>query len=390
MLYLSVLLFILVLAFRFDICKKTKQKDEWYYAVLVILILMAGFRYRFSGDTVGYTVSFYYRYPTLWKINWDSLIDISYEPAWFFLNSLVKSLGGKWFVVQIIQACIVNTLFFVYFKKHSDYPFLCVFLFYIIDYHYFNMMIMRNAIAMAICLFANDYFLEKKWRKAFLLYGLAFMFHISTALIIVFTFLLIRVRLNKTGVVMLISMLAVSAIFLNQFSAFVEFMDFSESLSGKLENYEELGMDQKGNINYYLGNMVIPMIYTFYSLYYVKKHSKDSDLLKFEPFVMIGLSFVVMRMNLALFHRFTKPYDAYFIMFYVQFFMCMVRRHRQYVGALLIISPLFATNIFLYTSNLIKYSPYYSVFDMTLDEARESSLRENRPYTQILDPKKDY
>ncbi len=390
MLYLSVLLFILVLAFRFDICKKTKQKDEWYYAILVILILMAGFRYRFSGDTVGYTVSFYYRYPTLWKINWDSLIDISYEPAWFFLNSLVKSLGGKWFVVQIIQACIVNTLFFVYFKKHCAYPFLCVFLFYIIDYHYLNMTIMRNAIAMAICLFANDYFLEKKWRKAFLLYGLAFMFHISTALIIVFTILLIRVRLNKTGVVILISMLAVSAIFLNQFSAFVEFMDFSESLSGKLENYEELGMDLKRNLNYLIGNMIIPMIYTLWALYYLKKHSKDNDLLKFEPFVMIGLSFVVMRMNIALFQRFTKPYDAYFIMFYVQFFMFIAQRYRQYLGILFMVSPLLIAYVNSYTTMLKSYTPYYSIFEMKLDPTRESHYIEQRPYIQILDEKKDY
>ena len=51
MIYLIVLLLLLHLSYYYDICGRAKHREEWYYVVLFILILIAGLRrhYKFIG-----------------------------------------------------------------------------------------------------------------------------------------------------------------------------------------------------------------------------------------------------------------------------------------------------------------------------------------------------
>ena len=48
-------------------------------------------------------------------------------------------------------------------------------------YFYQNMEEMKSAISLAVALYGNDYILEKKWIKAYLLYFVALLFHPSAA-----------------------------------------------------------------------------------------------------------------------------------------------------------------------------------------------------------------
>jgi len=327
MIYFVVLILLLLLTLRYDICGKTRGRDKWYQAVLIILILIAGLRYRFAVDTVGYLNSFYYNTPYLWEIDILKPESFHSEPLWVLINSLVKSLGGKFFVVQIIQAAIVNILIFSYFKKHSAYPFLCVTLFFIMDYHYLCMMIMRNATAIAICLYANDYSLEKKWKKAIPLYIIAFLFHYTTLLTILIIPFLIWLRLNKIGIVFLLSMFVVGKVTSSYFEDIFSLIAITDGFSDKADSYLDSGKLSRDNmsLNYYLFGLLIPFLYTFLSLFYIKKRHSYDYLLKLEPFIMIGMMFIVLRANIGMLHRFTRMYSIYFIIFYVQVLMDMYK-----------------------------------------------------------------
>lgn len=392
MIYLVVLLLLLLLSFRYDICGKTIRRDQWYQVVLIIFILIAGLRYRFAVDTIGYLNSFYYNTPYLWEIDLAKLETFRFEPLWVFINSLVKSLGGKFFVVQIIQASIVNILIFKYFKKHISYPFLCVTLFFIMDYHYFCMMIMRNAIAIAICLFANDFFLEKKWKKAILLYTIAFLFHYSTLLIILITPFLMWLRLNKIGVVFLLSMLVVGKITSSYFEDVFALIAVTDGLSDKIDGYLESGLLDRDNVtlNYYIFGLLVPFIYTFLSLYYIKKRRCYDYLLKLEPFVMIGMMLIVLRANIGMLHRFTYLYSVYFIVFYVQVFMDMYKRKRlltksvSLVRSFIIFSPFLFVTIYSAVKGSLSYYPYYTIIEKKVDKEREKHYLESRPYLRKL------
>ena len=163
MIYFVVLALLLILTVRYDINGKTEYRDQWYNGVLVILILIAGLRFRLGEDTINYIWMFYHDTPELPDFDIDVLLSSDQPPLWLLLNSLVKTLGGKFFVVQLIQATILNTLMLKYFKKHSTYPFACVLLYFYWRYQLFNMVVMKAALALSVVLFANDFFLEKKY-----------------------------------------------------------------------------------------------------------------------------------------------------------------------------------------------------------------------------------
>lgn len=391
MVYLVVLIFLLLLSFRYDINGKTEGRDQCYLAIQFLLIIIAGLRYRFAADTIGYLNSFYYVYPDLLHLDYTRLDSFRQEPLWVLLNSVVKTLGGKFFIVQLIQASIVNILIFKYFKKHSAYPFLCATMFYIMDYHYFCMMIMRNATAMAICLFANDYILEKKWKKAFLLYGIAFLFHYSSFFIILITLFSRWVRLNRIGIVLLLSMFIVGKMVGPYLDDLFALIAFNDAVSGKLDNYLENGMLSRDNINmYYYITVFIPFLYTFISLYYLKKRNVHTDLLRLEPFIMIGLMFVILRVNIGMVHRFTRLYSAYFILFCIQFFMDVYNRKElltksvSLVRSFIVFIPFLFVTVFLTMRGFSSYYPYYTIIDKKVDKAREKHYLESRPKTKKL------
>ena len=171
--------------------------------MLVIFILLSGLRWRFAADTVRYMHNFYHNTPNIWDLTVETFLSSGTPPLWILLNSLVKSVGGRFFVVQIIQATIVDTLFFKFFKKHSSYPFACLVLFFFWRYQYFNMMIMKAAVALSIIMFANDYLLKKKYLKWFLLILIATGFHQSSILLLITPFVL-RLRFNMFGLILLV------------------------------------------------------------------------------------------------------------------------------------------------------------------------------------------
>ena len=392
MIYLIVLFLLLLLSIRYDINGRIKGSKQWYIMIQIILIIIAGLRFRFGLDTISYLYNFYNVFPSLGDLDFTRLDTFRYEPLWVLLNSTVKTLGGKFYIVQLIQASIVNILVFKYFKKHSEYPFLCVTLFFIIDYCYFCMMIMRNAVAIVICLFANDYVLEKKWKKAFLLFSIAFLFHYSTILFILATPFLLWLRLNKKGIIVILSMLVIGKIMSSYIGDLSALIAFNDTVSGKLDNYMDNNMlsTESKNINYFIFAIMFPFVYDLISLYFVKKKQPQSSLMKFEPFVMIGLMFVLLRMNIGMLHRFTKLYEIYFIMFYVQAYMIMYKRKGRLTSpvslarAFIVFFPFLFTTTYIAKKDFWNYNPYYTVLEKKVEKRRDNIYLQERPHAVIL------
>ena len=65
MVYLIVLVILLLLTVHYDINGKTKYRNQWYSAITIILILIAGLRFRLGDDTLNYIYMFYYDTPNL-------------------------------------------------------------------------------------------------------------------------------------------------------------------------------------------------------------------------------------------------------------------------------------------------------------------------------------
>lgn len=379
MIYFVILCILVILAIRYDIQGKTKYRDQWYYAVLIILILVAGLRWRFATDTVRYMHAFYYATPYVWNLTGERFLNASTPPLWLLLNSIVKSLGGRFFVVQLIQASIVDILFFKYFKKHSPYPFVCVVLFFFWRYQYFNMMILKAATALSILMFSNDYLLEKKYMKWFILVIIAIGFHQSSALLLLAP-LMLFLRFNKIGVAVLFGTYFVGMILQSMLGDFFEMLNFLDGVSNKLDNYmaNEDFMGQTKNLNYFIVRIFPVIIYPVLSLIYVKCKCKDSHILRLEPFVMMGLVMQMMQFNIHIFYRFTYIFYVYYIIFITHFFIEFSRRSFRlekalaYTRTFIVVFPFLACIYYAFLPFTTKYyNPYNSVIERSTDKDRE-------------------
>lgn len=378
MIYLIVLFFLVILTIRYDINRKKKNQEEWYIIVYVIFVLIAGLRYRLGEDTINYIYYFYHATPVLGELSVEDFLESSNPPLWFLLNSFIKTIGGKFFCVQIIQSVILNGLLLKYFKKHSPYPFACATLYFFWRYQWYNMVVMKAGIALAIILFANDYFLEKKYKKGIFLVLLASGFHQSSILLVVTPFLMF-IRFNTKGLAMIVGAYVLGAILQSQLGDVFDMMEFSEGISNKLDNYQNSKyMRQDHNINYFIFNQGPLIIYPVLSLLYLKKYCKESKILSLEPFLVIGLLFQAMVFNIWIFYRFVYIYLIYYIIFIVEFFIEYSKRHVNcsrslaYMAAGTVFIPLIINILyFIRPFTHEGFNPYSSVIERSVDRDRE-------------------
>lgn len=378
MIYFVILFFLLILTVRYDINGKEEYREQWYNTVLAIFVLLAGLRFRLGEDTINYLYTFYYDTPKLWDIKTDTLLSSGQPPLWIILNSIVKTLGGRFYIVQLTQAIIVNTLVLKYFKKHSPYPFACAALFFFWRYQWYSMVVMKAAIALSIILFANDYFLEKKYKKGCLLVLLATGFHQSSLLLLIVPFICF-LKFNKLGVIILVCTYFVGLFLQSKLGDVFVMLNFAEGISNKLDNYVDSGfMMQNHNLNFFIIKIFPIVLYPVISVIYLKRKCKDSHILTLEPCLMIGLLFQIMQFNIDVFYRYVYIFIIYYIIFIVQFFVefskntLALQRSLSYFRTFAVVFPLVFSIAYLYPMTQVNFNPYSSVIERSIDKAREN------------------
>ena len=245
------------------------------------------------------------------------------------------------------------------------------------------MTIMKAATAISILIFANDYFLEKKYLKGFILLLIATGFHQSSIVLLITPFLTF-LRFNVKGFIVLAFTFFIGGILQSRLGDFFDMLEFAEGVYEKLEGYEDGDfMTQNRTLNYFILRVFPFIIYPILALVYVKSKCKNSPILKLEPFVMIGLVFQVMQFNIHIFYRIVYIYYPYYILFIVHFFIKYSKStikstgYSSYASALTIVLP-FIASILIYdnpiTSN--RYNPYSSVIEKSIDIEREIKYQE--------------
>lgn len=368
----------LILSFRYDINGKTKGRAQWYMAMLVIFILVAGLRWRIGTDTIAYLKYFYHEYPAIEDFSFEKYPVIK-SPFYVLMNSLVISLGGKFFIVQLLHATFVNGLIFKYIKRHNPYLFTCLFFYAIIKYLSYNTEIMRGSMSIVICLFANDYFLEKKWIKGYLLLLLAFMFHAQTIVLFLMPFLLF-LRFNRKGIVILGGALLLGYYLGVLLNDYIEILLYDDQLADKALNYANSKYGQESTWKAVVIGIGIQLFYLLITLWYLKKKDSTNRLLKLEPLVMFFCVFLLMNAGFKIVYRYVEYYSIYAIFLYSYGFVHYAtsktfKRSFSYARSFILFFPL----IWLFCRGLLlgkddsykKYLPYSSIIEMSVDNDRE-------------------
>lgn len=362
--YLFVILLNTVLVCHYDIGGGIKYKSFWYRLVLVVLILVAGLRYRVGADSIVYTYDFYHTVPELSKIDFSEIFIQKYEPGFFLLLSLVKTMGLRFYVVNFIQALIVNVLVFKYIKKHSAFPYAVVWLYTLYLYTIFNYEEMRSSISLVFALFGNDYILSKKWIKGIFLYLLGAMFHYSVLIMLIIPFAMF-LKMNTFGYMLMIMALAFGYLLQHIFADYLALFEFNAHLSEKASFYANSENKIEQQLPLWAISLVkIPyLLYCVFSVSYIKRHIVQcKNLIRFEPFIVLGLMFVLMSIPMPIFYRFARYFEFYFLLVFANAFAGLVRNNIRKMKTLALVR---AFVFFVPLLNAISYNYRHTISEST-------------------------
>lgn len=379
MIYLFVLFLLLFLSFRYDINEKMRFRDHWYLVILILFIFIAGFRYRIGIDTPRYMFGFYHDYPTIDKFSFNHYY-IGKDPFYVLINSVVRSLRGRFYIVQIINAIFVNFLILYYIKKHSKYLFTCSFFYFLLLYTGILMEAMPASFSVAICLYANDYFQEKKWVKGYLLLLIATLFHAQTLALFVLP-LFFFLRFNKLGILMLFIAYIGGIILQQSLGDYAFLLEGNDYLEHKVSSYAEsdkYGENNRG-IFYFVIKIILPVVYCIFSLWYCKRYSRNRNLKPMEPFIMLGLMFLMVQVSFVIAYRYVHYYIIYFIFLYAETFISMIKRSEHmsiglaYIKCVILFLPLMINSLHFFNDS--RYYPYSSVITKSVNKERENRFK---------------
>ena len=158
-----------------------------YVFLCIVVILISGLRYKVGGDSIRYED--YFNLFDKGDILGYSFAAETIEPGWIFLNYLVHSLGGEFWIVQMIHATFINIVIFWVINRYALKRFLAVFMYLALNYFYLNMEILRASIAIALFLLAIPSYINRKWVKYYLLIFIGCLFHFSALILLLFPLL---------------------------------------------------------------------------------------------------------------------------------------------------------------------------------------------------------
>lgn len=380
MIYFLLISLLICLVIRYDINGKTEYKNTCYICLLVLLILLSGFRYRLGIDTTYYLYSYYHEIPMLHEITIDDLT-FGKDPFFMLMNSIIKTVGGKFYIVQLVHAAIVNSLVFFYFRRYSECLFICALLYFVTVYLVLNMEEMRASLSVAISLYANDFIIKKKWLKGLILYGVCCLCHASSLFFLLFIPIISYIRFNTKGILILFA-LAAFGIIATQFliENYQEIIDVNEVVEHKMEYYltDEEHTVGKVNVFGYIGT-IIGLIYPMVYLFFIKNHDKSSSLLVVEPFLMLFFLFSILSLQVPIIYRYVRFYSIYNILFVSSFIIHLLHKRSIFSKGIQSIRTLIIMLPFLYSimkgysdvKTYARYYPYSSIFDMETNDQRE-------------------
>lgn len=281
-LYLTVILLLIICIIKYDLGNGTrKNSDIWYYTICVILILIAGFRYRVGGDTLGYFDA-YSSWPTFSEFSRVDFFLLPYQPLWYVLAALCKLVSPEFYVFQLVQASIVISISFWFLRKHVQYKFTAVLLWCYLMYFTLTMEVMREAIGISLWLLAVDPMLQKRYIMYYILATTAFLFHLTAAILFVMPFIY---NLIKKGEIWLI---IVSLFFTVSFLAISTYPEFFINWLPLRMVHKIIVYYEAGELNFFVKRSCFHIIAIYIGIQAYRKIYPNK--LEFIPFLKLEIA----------------------------------------------------------------------------------------------------
>lgn len=401
MAYLIIFLLLLILSYRYDYCRISRGENFWFYAVLVIFILLAGLRYRVGGDTINY-IGYYESTPPITQLKSSDFIDSRFAPGYILISSIGKLFSRDFTIIQILHSAFVNIIFFRFIRLNCKNIFFALLLFFCFQYALLLFEQIRESFAVAIFILAWPTFRDGKWWLWYLASVCAFLFHVSAVMMFflpLFTLPGIRklfVFGTRTWIVCILILVVGIAINVSLFK-YIQLLALTESIAERAQTYskDELSgslFNFGGLISIFFRNIFYPLL-AMYFLQQNKKMAEGSYNLSFKKQEFMALmSVYVSIFTIAV--AIASRYNNYFFIFAIAMISDWIfgnirvlgkTLRLQYLYWLMLFIPMFGFQFYsVYLGNVtangtIKtysmYYPYYSILNEQIDRKREDGVR---------------
>lgn len=389
MIYLFLLILLLYFSYRYDYRCKIDYFNASYYLILFLFIALAGFRYRIGVDTIRYE-SYAEYIPIISNITYYDYILIGYEPLFLLLSSFARTISNHFWVMQLLQATLVNVVFFRFVKNNSKNPFFAILVYYIFLYLNFTCEVMRESCAVSMFLLGWEYLKQDKWVKFSLFCILAIGFHISAIVLLIipiFNFfgLWDIIHINKKTIILLIAIFFIGTVLQQYIFDYLITLNV-DILSTKALSYSNTKLSGSTfNIIGIISTIIRNSFFPFIAALYLKKHNQLEH--KWEIMIFLSICVTVLTIPVSLLYR----YNNYFFPFAIIILSNVIYTRNivlkkvtlkvsSYIVWFLILFPMFFFQFKVYTGevgknsrykNYMRYYPYSSVVTKEIDKNRE-------------------
>lgn len=402
MIYFIILFLLLFCIYYYDYAKNKRLYNVSYWAFFVILLLVAGLRYRIGNDSIMYE-RYYEFMPTIPELFAYNFSSIRFEPGFIVFASIPRTITPDFTLMQFFQAGVVLSVIFWFILKNTRNRFFCLTLFYFIQYLYFTTEIMRESLAVACFLLAWPYFRDGKWLKYYLLAGLATFFHTTAFFLLVLPVVCVpgireMFRFGYRTLFISIGILAVAFLINLKFYDLIMAISVSERMTERAATYskEEIGSSLLNIvgvidifIRYPLYAVLTLWIYNTNVKYKKPKGKKLRNALRLETMVVCLVYISMVALIIPIFLRFNNYFCMFFYAMLANVYLGNIDFKKKVYKLKpiywnLILVPMIVFNLYVYIRPVnksqtlplyVKYFPYNTRLNPERDMDREAIFK---------------
>lgn len=404
MIYFIALILILFGVFKYDYVQANRGRLLYVILIYVLLVCIAGFRYRLGGDTAVYTNDFH-DFPTLDRLRRLDFIKSRYNPGFIIFLSFCRTISDEFYVFQFIVSIIINTAVFLFFYKNTKHFFFGILLYYCFLYIDLNMEVLRQAISISIFLFAWPFLRDGKWLLYYAMMVLAILFHPSALILCLIPLIFLPgiryfFQFGRRTIIIGIIIFIVGAFLSYRFADLIKFLAITQGITDMADFYKKTGDGGTKvlNITGVIVTLIRLVLYPFIAMYFINKRldfqlTQYPNLRKIESITVLSLYFAIASTTIIILFRFNN----YFLFFpflimsdwiFTPFKAKTRKKRLGFATWMVIFLPLFFLQInayynFRYNSSgtyvsYMKYYPYNNIFDNEKNPDREKIYRNIR------------
>lgn len=267
---------------------KVRQQSSanklFFFLLFITLAMPAGLRYSYN-DTGNYIRGFQSG-PLLPELLTSGELHILENPAFEVYRALVRTLTSNYHIFLLIPSFFIQYSYISFIRRYCSSFTMGIAIYFLFGTYVFSFAAMKQAIAMAILLFAIPRLLERKYLQFYLLVFIAFLFHTYAISFAILPLFMTQPWKLRTFLVLFIAL----AIMVNFQSVIGSFLDAANDSGKTVADYEVFDNNQI-NILRVLVYAVVPLMSFFLRGYLFRgKYDESYNLL----IHMAVISFAIM------------------------------------------------------------------------------------------------